>query len=144
MRALLDVNMLIALFQPDHVQHQRAHHWWENNQSSGWATCPITENGFVRILSQPKYPLPQTVASAIKLLTMAKNATDHAFWPDNVSLLDQNSFHTEAFTHHGQITDSYLLALAFKNNGRLVSFDQGFKPFTVIGVKSNHLHIIGV
>ena len=88
MRALFDVNVLIALFQPDHVHHQRAHTWWEKNQNSGWASCPITENGFVRILSQPKYPMPQTVPSAIKLLNLAKASTDHAFWPDTVSLLD--------------------------------------------------------
>jgi uncharacterized protein len=142
MRTLFDVNVLIALFQPDHVHHQRAHQWWEKNQNSGWATCPITENGFVRILSQPKYPLPQTVPSAIKLLNMAKAATDHAFWPDAVSLLDSVQFNAEAFTQHSQITDSYLLALAVKNNGRLVSLDQDIRTATVHGFAPNHLQII--
>jgi uncharacterized protein len=139
MRALFDVNVLIALFQPDHVHHQRVHQWWEKNQNSGWATCPITENGFVRIISQPKYPMPQTIPSAIKLLNMAKTATDHAFWPDTVSLLDPSHFHAEAFTQHRQIADSYLLALAVKNNGRLVSLDQDIKTATVHGFKQIHL-----
>jgi uncharacterized protein len=142
MRALFDVNVLIALFQPDHVHHQRVHQWWEKNQHSGWATCPITENGFVRILSQPKYPLPQTIPSAIKLLNMAKNATDHAFWPDAVSLLDPNPFNIDAFTQHGQITDSYLLALAVKNNGRLVTLDQDIKTSTVHSFKQASLEMI--
>ncbi len=79
MRALFDVNVLIALFQPDHVHHQRVHQWWEKNQHIGWASCPLTENGFVRIISQPKYPMPQTIPSAIKLLNMAKDSIDHAF-----------------------------------------------------------------
>jgi uncharacterized protein len=141
-RALFDVNVLIALFQPDHVHHQRAHQWWEKNQDSGWATCPITENGFVRIISQPKYPLPQTIPSAIKLLNMAKNATDHAFWPDAVSLLDPSQFNADAFAGHGQITDSYLLALAVENNGRLVSLDQDIKTATVHGFNQTHLQMM--
>lgn len=142
MRALFDVNVLIALFQPDHVHHQRVHQWWEKNQKSGWASCPITENGFVRILSQPKYPMPQTIASAIKLLNMAKTSTDHTFWPDTVSLLDPSQFNADAFTRHDQITDSYLLALAIKNNGRLVSLDQDIKTATVQGFKQTHLQIL--
>jgi uncharacterized protein len=96
----------------------------------------------VRILSQPKYPLPQTVASAIKLLNMAKNATDHAFWPDSVSLLDPGQFNADAFTQHRQITDSYLLALAAKNKGRLVSLDQDIKTGTVHNFRQNLLELI--
>ncbi len=142
MRALFDSNVLIALFQPDHVHHQRVHQWWEKNQSRGWATCPITENGFVRILSQPKYPLLQTIPSAIKLLNMAKHETDHAFWPDSVSLLDFEKFNADAFTRHGQITDAYLLALAVKNNGRLVSLDQDIKTETVNRFTQSHLQVI--
>jgi uncharacterized protein len=139
MRALFGVNVLIALFQPDHVHHQRVHKWWEANRHLGWASCPITENGFVRILSQPKYPMPQTIPAAIKLLNLAKTATDHAFWPDDVSLLDHTVFNASALAHHGQITDSYLLALAVKNRGRLVSLDQDIKIDTVIDVAEKHL-----
>jgi uncharacterized protein len=139
MRALFDVNVLIALFQPDHVHHQRAHRWWETNQHLGWASCPIVENGFVRILSQPKYPMPQTVSAAIKLLTMAKIATNHEFWADSVSLLNPAIFNTEAFTNHSQITDSYLLALAAENNGRLVTLDQDIKPSTLMGFDQKRL-----
>jgi uncharacterized protein len=142
MRALFDVNVLIALFQPDHVHHQRVHQWWEKNQHIGWASCPLTENGFVRIISQPKYPMPQTIPSAIKLLNMAKASTDHAFWPGTASLLESSQFNVEAFTRHDQITDSYLLALAVKNKGRLVTLDQDIKTETVQGFKQTHLQII--
>jgi uncharacterized protein len=141
-RALFDVNVLIALFQPDHVHHQRAHHWWGKNQNSGWATCPITENGFVRIISQPKYPMPQTVPSAIKLLKMAKDATDHTFWPDAASLLEADQFNADDFTSHSQITDAYLLALAVRNGGRLVSLDPDIKTTIVRGFKQHHLLLI--
>ncbi len=142
MRALFDVNVLIALFQPDHVHHQRVHQWWEANQHLGWATCPLTENGFVRIISQPKYPLPQTIQTAIKLLNIAKSATDHAFWPDSLSLLDPAVFAQTSLTHHGQVTDSYLLALAVKNGGRLVALDQDIKTATVIKFVNSHLQLI--
>jgi uncharacterized protein len=139
MRALFDVNVLIALFQPDHVHHQRVHLWWQDHQHLGWASCPITENGFVRILSQPRYPMPQTIAAAIKLLNLAKSGTDHAFWLDDVSLLDDSLFNPGAFMQHGQITDSYLLALAARHGGRLVSLDQNIKLETVSASSARHL-----
>lgn len=142
MRALFDVNVLIALFQPDHIHHQRIHQWWESNQNQGWASCPVTENGFVRILSQPKYPMPQTISAAIKLLTMAKEATNHEFWPDSVSLLNPTLFNANAFTQHGQITDSYLLALAVKNKGCLVTLDQTIRTSTVEGYTEQRLRVI--
>lgn len=131
MRALFDVNVLIALFQPDHVHHERAHVWWALNKKNGWATCPITENGFVRILSQPKYPLPQTVPSAMKLLQLAQRDTNHEFWGDTISILDASHFSSTAFTNHGQVTDSYLLALAIEHGGRLVTLDGDIRTTTI-------------
>ncbi len=142
MRALFDVNVLIALFQPDHIHHHHAHQWWETHQHLGWASCPITENGFVRILSQPKYPMPQTIPAAIKLLNMAKQATNHEFWSDSVSLLNPALFNADAFSHNGQITDSYLLALAVKNNGRLVSLDRDINTSTIMGFEVQRLKVI--
>jgi uncharacterized protein len=138
-RALFDVNVLIALFQPDHVHHETAHQWWSENRRHGWATCPITENGFVRIVSQPKYPLPQTVSGAIKILSLAQRDGDHEFWPNTLSILDQTRFASVAFSNHSQVTDSYLLALAIKNDGRLVTLDRSLKTSTVSGFSSMHL-----
>ena len=142
MRALFDVSVLIALFQPDHIHHQRTHIWWELNQQFGWASCPISENGFVRIISQPKYPLPQTVSTAIKILTSAKRHTNHQFWSDDLSLLDERVFDSSAFTQHGQVTDSYLLALAIHNGGKLITIDQNIKTTPALKFTRDHLQIL--
>jgi uncharacterized protein len=73
---------------------------------------------------------------------MAKAATDHAFWPDTISLLDTARFNADAFSHHGQITDSYLLALAMKHEGRLVSLDQDIRTATVHCFTQPRLQVI--
>lgn len=142
MRALFDVNVLIALLQSDHLHHQKVHQWWEAHQHQGWATCPITENGFVRILSQPKYPLSQTVQTAIKLLHTAQANTDHEFWQDSLSILDQSHFVADRLSHHGQLTDTYLLGLAVKNAGRLVTLDRDILGATVNNFDDRHLLVL--
>ncbi len=142
MRALFEVNVLIALLQSDHLHHHKVHQWWENHQQDGWATCPITENGFVRILSQPKYPLSQTIQTAIKLLNTAKTNTDHEFWPDSLSISDSFHFVQEKLSHHGQLTDTYLLALAMKNNGKLVTLDRDILGATVSNFDGRHLLVL--
>jgi uncharacterized protein len=86
--------------------------------------------------------MPQTIPVTIKLMMMAKEATNHEFWPDSVSLLNPALFNADAFTQHGQITDCYLLALAVKNNGRLLSLDQAIKTATGVGFKLTHLLLI--
>ena len=142
MRALFDVNVIIALFQPDHIHHQRVHIWWELNQKFGWASCPISENGFVRVISQPKYPLPQTIPTAIKILNSAKEHTDHEFWNDDLSILDASVFNSSAFSQHSQITDSYLLALAIHNGGRLITLDQNIRASPSLKFTKDHLQIL--
>jgi len=79
MRALFDVNVLIALFDPAHVHHHMAHSWIETHRKVGWATCPITQNGCVRILAQPKYPNSIPVTDAICRLGNAISQPEHAF-----------------------------------------------------------------
>ena len=123
MRALLDVNVLVALLQPDHIHFERAHAWW-GAQSDGWASCPLTQNGFLRIVSQPSYPRPLPVARAIAEVAAQIAATDHQFWPDDVSLLDGDVVHRTRLLGPKQLTDVYLLALALKNEGCLVTFDR--------------------
>lgn len=87
-RALLDVNVLLALLDSDHVDHHRAHDWLDDEIAAGWASCAITENGFVRIISQPRYPSPVSPSEAIELLSRARDGGHHAFWPCDVSVLD--------------------------------------------------------
>jgi len=139
MRSLFDVNLLLALFQPDHVHFGRAQEWWEANQRYGWASCPLTQNGFVRIISQPNYPKPLPTAEAVTRLAEQIGRTDHIFWPDDLSIADQAVFDPGSILGPNQITDVYLLALAVKNGGRLATLDRGFSLRAVCGAEPRHL-----
>lgn len=91
--ALLDVNVLVALFDPDHVHHGPAHAWFAAHRSEGWATCPRTENGLVRLLSNPSYSgVHETPAAIVRRLQAFCASGGHAFWPDFVSLRDRKLF----------------------------------------------------
>src|SRR5687767_6357216 len=125
MRALLDVNVLIAMFDPDHAFHATAHNWWSKYKSNGWASSPLTENGLIRIVSQPGYSakirfLPSRISA--QLSQFVRN-TDHQFWPDDLSLRQSEHFQLERVHSGKQITDLYLLALAAHNAGTLATFD---------------------
>jgi toxin-antitoxin system PIN domain toxin len=139
---LADVNFLLALFDADHAFHAKAMRWWLDNNASGWATCPLTQNGFVRILSQPKYTNVVPVDAAIDVLATASSDVHHQFWADDTSLLDASEFDHIKITGHRQITDAYLLALAVKHNGRLVTFDGQIPISAVRGAKKSHLVIL--
>jgi hypothetical protein len=123
MRALLDVNVLIALFDPDHVHHARAWRWFERQAANGWASCPITQNGCVRVMSQPGYPNPLPIAAIVQRLTRATSSPEHEFWPDDLSLLDTRRFDHSRVVGHRQLTDLYLLALAATHEACLATFD---------------------
>jgi len=142
LRALLDVNVLIALLQPDHAHHGIAHRWWSTQRSEGWASCPLIENGFVRIVSQPRYPKPLPISRAIELLGEEIDGTDHAFWPDDVSLLDARRIDRTGILGPKQLTDVYLLALAVKNGGRLATFDRAIPIGAVLGATKRNLVIL--
>jgi uncharacterized protein len=141
-RALLDVNVLIALLQPDHVHHASAHRWWSANRSEGWASCPLTQNGFVRIVSQPRYPKPMAAAAAVDMLAEQIVETDHAFWPDDISLLDREKFDFDRIVGPKQLTDVYLLALAIEHGGRLATFDRTVPTGAVRGAEPLHVALI--
>lgn len=144
MRALLDVNVVIALLDPDHAFHERAHDWWLKNVKSGWASCPIVENGVVRIMSNPAYsPKARfTPADLISRLEQFATQTNHEFWPDDVSLRDGKVFMTERMHSSRQLTDLYLLALATKRGGRLATFDKNIPISAVRMCKPENLCII--
>ncbi len=140
-RALLDVNVLLALLDADHVDHVGAWAWFDA-ESDGWASCAITENGFVRIISQPRYPSPIAPAQAVALLAGAVSGGDHAFWPCDLSLLDATV--VDATRVHGlrQLTDAYLLALAVAHGGRFVTFDRRLALAAVPGATAEHLVVL--
>jgi toxin-antitoxin system PIN domain toxin len=139
---LLDVNVLIALFDPDHIHHEPAHLWFADHRSEGWATCPVTENGVVRILSNPAYsPTAERPAQIVERLQTLRSSGDHAFWPDDVSLCDPGAFRLTV--GHRRLTDVYLLALARTHRGRLVTFDRSIPVAAVRGARAEHLLVVG-
>jgi uncharacterized protein len=141
-RALLDVNVLLALLDSDHVDHKRARAWLEAEIEAGWASCAITENGFVRIISQPRYPSPVPAAQAIARLAQATSTSSHEFWSCSVSLLNEQVFERQRLLGPAQVTDVYLLALAVAHDGRFVTFDRSVPLSAVPGAKPEHLSIL--
>ena len=140
--ALLDVNVLIALLDPQHIFHDPAHTWFRTNQRHGWATCPITENGCLRIMSSPGYLAPGlTVDTVREILTEMVQVKGHRFWPDSVSMLDGRRFDL-AGRGPKRLTDLYLLGLAVTFDGRLVTFDQGIRWQAVKGCEPENLEVI--
>jgi toxin-antitoxin system PIN domain toxin len=138
---LLDVNVLIALFDPDHIHHEQAHHWFADHRYEGWATCPLTENGVVRILSNPAYsPAAERPARIVERLGEFCSSGDHEFWPDDVSLCDPAAF--QLTVGHSRLTDVYLLALARAHGGRLVTFDRSIPVNEVRGARGEHLLVV--
>jgi len=142
MRALLDVNVLIALFDADHVSHSQATRWLQENGKGGWATCAITQNGFLRVMSQPGYPNNAPVNILAAQLRQATGHAMHEFWPDSLSLLDEGAVDTRRIHGPRQLTDIYLLALAYSRGGRLVTFDKAIPLEAVHGAQRKNLVVI--
>ena len=143
MRALLDVNVLIALLDAAHSLHARAVEWFGGHaRPSGWASCPITENGCIRIMSHPGYPNALPAQAIIERLAEATQSNLHEFWADDISLLDGQR--VDAARIHGprQLTDLYLLALALRHGGRFVTFDQTIAMNAIKGAKAKDLIIL--
>jgi toxin-antitoxin system PIN domain toxin len=138
----LDVNVLIALLDSDHASHDSALDWFAKQAREGWASCPITQNGCIRIMSNPGYPDPLPVQAVVQRLAEACHQKIHEFWPDAVSLLDSNV--VDATRIHGprQLTDIYLLALAIEHEGRLVTFDAGIPLSAVRNATKQNLLIL--
>jgi uncharacterized protein len=140
--ALLDINVLIALLDPDHINHHDAHRWFRGHREK-WAACPLTINGCVRILSHPRYSpsRPLTVAGIVALLQDFCSSPQCEFWPDALSLLDETAFRHSAFRGSAVITDVYLLALAVQRGGKLVTFDRSVPHKAVVSAAPEHLEI---
>jgi toxin-antitoxin system PIN domain toxin len=141
--SLLDVNVLIALFDPSHIHHEGAHRWFALNHKYGWATCPLTLNGCVRILSNPAYPtVAATPAEVIARLRAFCSNAHHEFWADSVSLLDEALFRSQLIRGHGTVTDIYLLGLAVRHHGRLATFDGAISWRPVAEASPRHIALI--
>ncbi len=115
----LDVNVLVALFDPDHVHHELAHHWFAEQEHPNWATCPVTENGLIRVLSNPAYgAVVNRVPDLMDRLSRFRASGEHVFWEDALSLGDDDLFDWSAGVGHRHLTDVYLLALERARGGR--------------------------
>lgn len=122
------MNVLVALAWPNHIHHARALDWFRGIRDGGWATCPVTETGFVRVSSNTRViPDARTPRDAMALLREIRRLPGHRFWADDVSPADPAA---EAFTRvvgYRQVTDAHLLTLAFRNGGRLATFDASIR-----------------
>ena len=144
MTFLLDVNVLIALIDPGHVAHDDAHAWFAAAGAAAWATCPITENGVIRIIGHPRYPnSPGSPAIVAEIVSKLVKLPGHAFWPDDVSLVSSAEVDFANILTSAQVTDAYLLALAKAHGGRLASFDRKLSTAAVEDGKTT-LHLITV
>jgi toxin-antitoxin system PIN domain toxin len=141
MRSLLDVSFLIAWVDRSHVSHHIAQAWLAAHRTLRWATCPITENGCLRIITNPKYLHPASAAKVLQALDEGKADSDHEFWPDDLSVTG-SEFERSALTGHQQVTDIYLLALAVNRGARLITFDTGISLDAVAGATEENLLVL--
>jgi toxin-antitoxin system PIN domain toxin len=142
-RFLLDVNVLIALINPVHVHRPPAANWFSESGQHDWLTGSLTENGVVRIVSNPRYSNPQAslaaVIESVRSLTMTGN---HSFIPDELSLIDDEIFDASNLISPHQITDTYLLALAAHHNATLATFDRRIVA-SAVRASNAAIHVIG-
>lgn len=142
MRALLDINVLLALLDSDHVDHELARDWISGRIERGWASCALTQNGFVRVISQPRYPNPVPPTVAIDRLRRASATEHHQYWTCSVTLLDRRNVDSDRVHGPRQVTDVYLLALAAAHGGRFVTFDRTIPLSAAPGAGPQHLVVL--
>ena len=144
MTFLLDVNVLIALIDPNHVAHEQAHEWFGIVGHARWSTCPLTENGAIRIVGHPGYPnTPGSPATVAEILRTMRSLPGHEFWPDEISLLTAPMVDPARLLASGLVTDTYLLALAASRGGKLATLD---RKLSTVAVRNGReaLHLIGI
>ena len=141
--ALLDVNVMVALFEPDHVHHELAHGWFADNRAAGWATCPVTETGLVRVLSNPRVREGGfAVSDVVDRLRRFRSDASHHWWDTGISLTDARLFQLGAIRGHRQVTDLHLAGLAHAKGGKLVTFDRSVVWSAVVGARPSLVEVI--
>jgi len=131
---LLDVSVLVALGDAAHEFHDEASAWFNTVRADGWATCPLTENGLVRILGHSSYPGgPGSPARARPLLQALLRTPGHVFWADEISICDATAFPSLARTTAASLTDLYLLALALHHGANFATFNRRIDPAVLPG-----------
>lgn len=143
MRALLDVNVLIALLDAAHVHHKLATTWLGTHIRHGWASCPLTQLGCIRIMSQPAYPNTRPAGLVAERLRDAAVDRRHEFWGADVDLLGGTAIDWSLVLTPRHVTDLYLLGLAVAKGGCFVTFDRHVPVAAVAQAEARHLVIIG-
>ena len=141
--SLLDVNVLIALFDPDHVHHEIAHDWFAESRRTGWATCPLTEAGLVRVLTNTRFRVEAlSMTEVVERLRAFRSSGHHEWWDRGVSLTDTSIFRASAIRGHRQVTDLYLAGLAHTKGGKLATFDRSIPLAGIVGARAGLLEVI--
>ena len=144
MVGLLDVNVLVALAWPNHIHHEAAHAWYRAQAVQGWATCPLTQSGFVRVSSNRKVvPGAATPQEGLLLLRRIIALPHHRFWIDDTSLAGSRFVNPERLQGYHQVTDAHLLALALRHGGRLVTFDSAVRGLLPEGASAGAVCVVG-
>ena len=136
------MNCLLALLDGYHPDHDKVSAWFNRNIEPGWASCPLTQNGYLRNHSQPRYPSPVSLANAHYRLLNATSTQNHQFIADDISLLDDTRVRFRDLSGHQQLTDVYLLALAVARDARLVTLDRRIPLGAVHAANENHLAVL--
>ena len=125
-KSLLDLNVLIALTDPDHRHHRTAQAWFVSAGKESWGICPLTEAGFVRVTTNPAFRSGLlTLEQAVAILQALKGHAGYWYWQIDESWVTLTAPFAARILGHQQVTDAYLLGLAIKENGVLVTFDRG-------------------
>lgn len=144
MVSLLDVNLLVALVWPNHVHHQRARVWFAKNQSAGWATCPVTESGLIRVSSNHRVtPESLTPREAVAVLQQVVSLPHHHFWEDAISFVSTPYLELNRLQGYRQVTDAHLLAIARSHGGRLATLDGGVRSLLPAKLAAECVVVVG-
>ena len=144
MRSLLDTSILIALLDASHIHHRMTAQWLQTHGGAGWASCPITLNSCIRVLSQPSYPNRLPMQRVVDGLRQAMQNPLHEFWTDDVNTATTKAIDWSYTARPAQLTDVYLLALALAHKARFVTLDQGIALACVPEARANQLVVLGV
>lgn len=143
MADLYDVGALLALFDEGHDKHDPVFSLFTANAGEGWATCPLTQNGYLRIRSQPSYSRPLSLAEAYAQLLDVTSSQRHQFIADDISLLDDTLVRFSGLAGPKQLTDAYLLALAMAHGARLVTLDRRILLMNAVrGANASHIVVL--
>jgi len=138
--ALLDVNVLVALLWPAQESHPTAQNWFKRRSAEGWATCPQTQAGFVRIVSNPAFsPSAVSPGEATQALRKSLAHPNHEYWPADVSYLEAIEPFGSQIVGHKQVSDAYLLGLAIHRRGSLVTMDRGILELVPVSMQQRGL-----